>query len=245
MRIFFLLLLFFKAVSAEEIDLSIYEKSLYSPHGEDGILAKIFQLIKPDSKFFIEFGAQDGVSNCITYFLKLQGWKSVSFDRKFENQKTSLYKEFVTGENINSLLRKYAVPYQFDLLSIGLGYNDFYIWKKLSADYQPSVVVIRYNAIHQPNEDKVVKYRPFYCGDKSNYFGASILALYRLGLSKGYTLVYAEASGERLFFIRNDTIDEKQLSFKNTDCLEKLYRSAADYKYTVDTHDQPYVSSLQ
>ncbi|HNA62898.1 MAG TPA: hypothetical protein PKW79_07465, partial [Rhabdochlamydiaceae bacterium] len=63
---------------------------------------------------------------------------------------------------------------------------------------------------------------PYYCGDHTNYFGASILALYRLGRSKGYSLLYAEQTGHRLFFIRDEMIG--QLSFKKMNLVEELYR---------------------
>ena len=54
----------------------------------------------------------------------------------------NLHKEFVTAENINRIFEKYSVPFQFDLLSIDIDYNDFYLWNALDAKYTPFVVVI-------------------------------------------------------------------------------------------------------
>jgi hypothetical protein len=142
----------------------------------------------------------------------------------FEDHSKKLYKEFITAENITSLFDKYNVPHDLALLSIDIDYNDFYVWKALDAKYQPAVVVIEYNASFPPNEDKVVKYKPFYCGDGTNYFGANILALYNLGRSKGYSLVYVEQSGVNLFFIRDDILEKKNLKFKDMNDVEKLYR---------------------
>ncbi len=209
---------------AEEIDLSIYEQSLYSQNGEDGVISKIVQLIGPTSLFCVEFGAYDGIINSNTYLLRLQGWDCLLLDRMFEDRSQKLYKEFITAENITSLFDKYKVPHDLALLSIDIDYNDFYVWKALDKKYQPAVVVIEYNASYSPNEDKIVKYKPFYCGDGTNYYGASILALYNLGRSKGYSLVYVERVGVNLFFIRDDIIEAKNLKFKNMNDVEKLYQ---------------------
>ncbi len=52
-----------------EVDLKNYEKKLYSEHGEYGVLEKIFEIIGPRSKFFVEFGVQDG-TECNKRYLK-------------------------------------------------------------------------------------------------------------------------------------------------------------------------------
>ena len=37
-----------------------YEKSIYSQQGEDGIIARIFELIGTDTKVAVDIGAYDG-----------------------------------------------------------------------------------------------------------------------------------------------------------------------------------------
>ena len=220
----FVFLVSYCFIYAEPVDLSLYEKSFYSQNGEDGVLNKIFQLIGTSSRYCVEFGASDGKTNSNTYLLRLQGWSSLLMDRMYEDSAINLHKEFITAENITALFDKYNVPHDLDLLSIDIDFNDFYVWKALGAKYQPSVVVIEYNATHLPHEDKVVKYQPYFCGEGTNYYGASILALYHLGRSKGYSLVYADKEGVNLFFIRDDILEEKKLQFKDMNDVEKLYR---------------------
>jgi len=236
LKLFISLFLTFSAVcSATSIDLSPNEKSLYSQNGEDGVLAKIFQLLSPSSRYCIELGADDGITMSNTYLLRLQGWSCLLLDRGHELPEQHLYKEFITAENINSLFEKYNAPLEFDLLSIDIHYNDFHIWNAIEAKYRPSVVVIEYNAIYQSEEDKVVKYHPFYSGDGTDYFGASIVALAHLGRSKGYSLVYVEESGCNLFFIRDDLLQERGLIFKDMNDVKQLYRPPA---YTVPNNDK-------
>jgi hypothetical protein len=236
------------SLNGENIDLSKYEKSLYSQNGEDGLLRKLFELIPPKSKFCVEFGAYDGVLNSNTCLLRKQGWKALLLDRLFEAPEIGLHKAFITADNINELFEKYQVPTDLDLISIDIDFNDFYIWQALDRKYRPQVVLIEYNATHLPHENKVVEYRPYYCGDGTNYYGASILALYQLGRSKGYSLVYADQEGVNLFFVRDDLIDQLHLEFKDLNNVEKLYRTpkygnGPNGGHRQDLKNRPYFSA--
>lgn len=206
------------------IDLSIYEKKIHSQNGEDGVLKEIFSLIGTTNKYFVEFGVEAGFE-CNTRNLRENlGWNGLMMDSFNENISINLYKEFITAENINYLFSKYEVPQEFDLLSIDIDYNDFYIWNSLK-QYSPRVVIIEYNATFLPDEDKVIPYDPYGMWDVTNFFGASILSLSKLGESKGYTLVYTENSGVNLFFIRNDLLED--VSFTNVGDVIKLYKFPA------------------
>jgi len=235
-------------VSGEEVNLSKYEKSLFSSHGEDGVLAKIFQLIPASSRTCVELGAGDGMNGSMTYILKRQGWKCLLIDRAYDRPEIGLHKDFITAENINLILEAYQFPHDSDLFVVDIGYNNFHIWRALHADYRPKVVVIGFNSQHAPNEDKVVKYRPLYCGDASNYFSASILAFDQLAKSKGYSLIYAEQTGSNLFFVRDDCLDAKNFTFSNSDSIEKIYtnslsKRASGNGSTPDPKNRPYLTA--
>lgn len=225
------------------IDFQPYEKSLYSQNGEDGILAKIFQLIPPSLSYCVEIGAADGITGSNTYCLRLQGWNSLLLDRAYENTQYNLHKQFLTAENINQIFDKYEVPPKFDLLSIDVGYNDFHLWNALDGKYRPSVVLIAYNGAYGDQVDRVVKYRPFYCGNQTDYFGASILALYHLGKAKGYCLAYAESQGSRLFFIREDLIQVCGLTIQDIDDVQKIYRTPVHERISTEIKNPIFYSS--
>lgn len=229
-------------LAAGEIDPSHHEASLYSQNGEDGVIAYIFQKIGTTSRYCVELGASDGITNSNTYFLLLQGWDSLSLDRSYNVPAYNLHKEFITAENINVLFDKYKVPKDFDLLSIDVDYNTFYLWKAIGDAYRPAVVVVATNATHLPSEDKVVIYHPFYVGDTSVYFGASVLSFYKLGRSKGYSLVYAEKNGCNLFFVRDDIIQSKGLVFKDMNDVEALY-CPASHTPIPDPLNRPFVTA--
>ena len=213
-------------LQADEIDLSKYEKKIYSQNGEDGVAIEIFNLIGVLSKSYVEFGTESG-AECNTHVFREEGWSGLLMDGNWENPSINLRKEFVTAENIVSLFEKYEIAEEFDLLSIDIDFNDFYLWKKISEKYRPRVVIIEYNASHLPDEDKIVFYDPNGGWDRSNYYGASILSLYRLGRAYGYSLVYAESVGVNLFFIRDDIIsslESQGITFKNINDVNAIYR---------------------
>lgn len=230
-----------------EIDLRLYEKKLISQFGEDGVLQKIFNLIGATSRYYVEFGAGNGhfCSN-VKYFREKYGWTGLLLDggcsnKMADNLRINLHKEFITAENICDLFKKYNVPSEFDLISIDIDRNDFYVWKALSAHYRPRVVVIECCPTFNFDEDRVIKYDPRGVWDGSEWYGASCLALFNLGRKLGYSLVHQESAGVNLFFIRDDVIQSSQVKFKNMNNLPKLYTGASK-KFTPGA--KQFVSSL-
>lgn len=234
------LFLFASCLAATEIDLSHHEKGLYSPNGEDGVIAALMRVVPIDRKVCVEFNVKGGVENSSTFLLRKQGWKGILFDRAEEIPSIGLYKEFINAGNVNKFFEKYNVPEEFELLAIHVGFNDFHIWNALDEKYKPMVVLIEYNGSIPADIDKVAKYRPFYLGDDTDYFGAGILSFARLAEAKGYTLVYAESSGTYLFFVRDDLIGDWE--FANASDPEKLYRSAKNERRP-DFKNREYLSS--
>jgi len=232
----------------KNIYLQQYERKVYSQNWEDGVIEKIFEVIKTTNKYYVEFGVENA-NECNTRNLRENcGWTGLLMDGGYENKEIGLYQEFITAENINELFRKYNVPQEFDLLSIDIDYNDFYIWKNLDEIYQPRVVIIEYNASHLPTEDKVVKYDPNAVWDTTNYFGASIRALYNLGKRKGYSLIYAENQGVNLFFVKSSLLSKIEYSFKDTDNVFLIYNSPQygselNVGHRLDDKNREYITS--
>jgi hypothetical protein len=209
---------------SEEIDLSLYEKQLISQQGEDGIIEKIFEVIGATSKYYVDFGASDGhVCSNTKYLREYYGWQGLQMDGRHEDLSINLFKEYVTAENIIPLLNIYNVPKEFDFLSLDIDYNDFYVWKKLSEKFHPRVVCIEYNCVFGPDQDKVIIYDANSSWDCTDYYGASMLAMFRLGQYLGYSLVYQESNAINLFFIRNDVLEASGACFKNQNDIEKLF----------------------
>jgi len=188
----------------ELCNLNLFEQKIYSQNGEDGILKTIFYKIGTTNKFCVEFGVGGGGECNTRYLIEKQGWNFLQMDSRGKST-SSIKKELITAENVNSIFKKYKVPKQFDLLSIDIDFNDYWVWQAIQG-YSPRVVVIEYNASIPPTRSEVVRYDPHARWDGTNYFGASLLALEKLGKAKGYTLVACERRGVNAFFVRDDLI---------------------------------------
>jgi hypothetical protein len=199
-------------------DINLFEQRIYSQNGEDGILKIIFEKIGVTNKFCVEFGVQDGTECNTRYLIEKNGWNFLHMDCG-DDLPVLIKHEIVDAGNINFLLEKYKVPKEFDLLSIDIDFNDYWIWKAIDR-YSPRVVIIEYNASIPPTDSKTVEYDQNVFWDGTNYYGASLLALVKLGKRKGYTLIVCENRGVNAFFVRNDLI-KNNFAIKS---IEELYK---------------------
>jgi len=194
-------------------DLTLYELSVFSQNGEDGVLAEILRRTGTGSKYFVEIGASANEANCI-FLADVLGWRGLFVDAdegEYEALRTKylgiagvqVIRARVARDNVNSLLRESAVPHDIDVLSIDIDGNDYWIWEAL-VDYSPRVVVIEFNASIDPRRQLVQPYSPDQGWDESDFFGASLGALCKLGGKKGYSLAHVDLSGVNSFFVRNE-----------------------------------------
>lgn len=189
---------------------------VYSQSDEDGIIQEIFKRIGTTNRTFIEFGVETGVE-CNTVKLLVEGWSGLwieaaaKYATEIQNHfgpflaqsKLRLSQNLITAENINAVFEQGGMSGDIDFLSIDIDYNDYWVWKALTT-VKPRVVVIEYNATLRPPMSLVVPYDPARSWDGSNYFGASLEALVRLGREKGYRVVGCNYAGANAFFVRDD-----------------------------------------
>ena len=189
---------------------------VYSQADEDGIIQEIFNRIGVTGRTFIEFGVEAGVE-CNTVKLLTEGWSGLwiegserhaaeirrTFEPRLAAGQLKLEGAIVSAENINALIAQAQIAGEVDLLSIDIDYNDYWVWKAIET-VTPRVVVIEYNATLRPPMSLVVPYEPARKWDGSNFFGASLEALVRLGRDKGYRVVGCNYAGVNAFFVRDD-----------------------------------------
>ncbi|HTD39402.1 MAG TPA: hypothetical protein VK671_02190 [Mucilaginibacter sp.] len=207
-----------KYASSKRLNKNEYQ--VFSQNGEDGIIQEIFNRIGYTNKYFIEFGVENGLE-CNSTNLLYKEWnglwiegsikycKQISerFKDMIDGGRLKIYNDFITAENIELIFDKANTPIEPDLLSIDIDYNDYYVWKAITK-YKPRVVIIEYNSVFRPDTHFVVKYNPQRMWDKTSYFGASLLALEKLGNEKGYCLVGCVFSGSNAFFVREDLVGD-------------------------------------
>jgi hypothetical protein len=193
-----------------------YGFKVYSQHDEDGIIQEIFRRIGASARTFVEFGVETGVE-CNTVKLLVEGWRGLwieanaqacnaikaNFDAFLKEQRLTLTQSLVTAENINGLIEKAGFKGEIDVLSVDIDFNDYWVWKAIEI-VSPRVVAIEYNAGLRPPMSLTVPYQPNRAGDGTNFFGASLEALVRLGRQKNYRIVGCNISGSNAFFVRED-----------------------------------------
>lgn len=189
-----------------------HRKTVASQFGEDGVIEKIFSIIKEDrDKWCVEFGAGDGKWCSNTWHLiKNKGWTGALIEaesKRFEDlqttyasipQRVHLIQQFISFSGKNSLdnvLRKTGIPRNFDFLSIDIDGNDYHVWEALKY-HSPKVVIIEFNP-SIPSDIEFIQER-----DMNVRHGASLLALVNLARRKGYEMVYAQ-DGNAIFVKKN------------------------------------------
>jgi hypothetical protein len=202
-------------------NLNMFERRITSQNWEDGIIHAIFEMIGTTNKYYVEFGAEDGTECNTRYVREHNGWSGLLMDGGHECPSIGLQKEFITAENIELMFAKYNVPKHFDLLSIDIDGNDYWVWNAVT-HYDPRVVVIEYNACLPYAPPRTIPYDTAFQWDKTDYYGASLSALVSLGIRKGYTLVATDSRGVNAFFIKND-LAKTHIDLR---APEELYRPA-------------------
>jgi hypothetical protein len=175
-----------------------HRANVTSQIGQDGILAKIFDLIGEGQKFCVEFGAWDGKHLSNTWdLIANKGWGGILIEgdpAKFSGlvathpyPRVKALNRFVhwQGEEaLDNILAGNDAPPEIDLMSIDVDGNDWHIWKSL-VKHRPRVVLIEFNP-SIPNDVFFVQ-----DPDRRYNHGNSLLALIELGKQKGYSLVCA------------------------------------------------------
>jgi hypothetical protein len=191
-----------------------YGFKVYSQNDEDGIIQEIFRRIGVTHRTFVEFGVEAG-TECNTVKLLIEGWRGLwieanaksagriraDFATFIAERRLTLTESRVTAETINALIAAGGMRGEIDFLSVDIDYNDYWVWKAIDV-VAPRVVAIEYNATLRPPLSLTVPYDPDGAWDGTNFHGASLEALVRLGAAKGYRLVGCGMAGVNAFFVR-------------------------------------------
>jgi hypothetical protein len=188
---------------------NIHTPKMYAQFGEEALFDWIYENIGTKSRFLVDFGAgtlSSGLSN--SRYLIEKGWKGLLMDGNPDEENEIIKKEFITAENIVELFDKHQVPYEFDLLSIDIDGNDYWVLEKiLESQYSPRVIINEFNGCIEEHVDKVMTYNPKHAWGENDYYGASFLAFKRLCKKHGYTLVHQIAT-TNMIFIKEDDVPQ-------------------------------------
>jgi len=191
----------------ESIALQAFRCDVTSQSGEDGVIARIFELIGTTNKVCIEFGAAEGRALSNTWSLiNEHGWRGILIEGhpgRFQElqsnyascPRATLINRYIdlAGSSLDTILGEVGCPPEPDFLSIDIDGDDWHIWRSLTA-FLPRLVLIEFNPTI-PNEILFVP-------DPGRRQGCSLRALVDLGQRKGYEL--AATTDGNAFFVRTD-----------------------------------------
>jgi methyltransferase FkbM-like protein len=192
---------------------------VHSQNGEDGILAYLLDRIGPTTRDVVEFGIGDGSECCAANLVLTFGWSAhlleasetdataaAAFFAEYAPGRVRVDHAAVEPDTVDSLLSRHVGPV-FDLLSVDIDGNDFWVLEALHA-VRPRVIVVEYNASFGPERSVTIPYtRGFdrYQAHASGFYhGASLTALARLGERKGYVLAGCDSRGTNAFLVDAD-----------------------------------------
>lgn len=143
-----------------------YRKSIYSSIGNDGVIEKIFDILKIENGFFVEFGAWDGVkgSNCRNLYNK--GWSGI-FIEPDVTRYTDLVKNYKNSENITCInsfvdtsdnkfdnLVSPFIHTEIDFCSIDIDGLDLEVFETFEK-FLPKVICIEGGQMLEPNYPRI------------------------------------------------------------------------------------------
>lgn len=195
------------------------EKKVYSQNGEDGIVQHIFDVVGKTNKIAVEIGVSvtgtDPLGNYIstklennTTLLSKDNWKLYWFDMidpYIIPKNCTFINKCLTKDNIVECFEENGIPKEFDLLSIDIDSNDYYLRDALSG-YSPRVVISEYNGCFDGTVEYIMPYDEDYVwpGEPERNYGVSLKSLTKQADDLGYDLVYCESRGVNAFFVRKD-----------------------------------------
>ena len=221
----------------EANNINDYELKIFSQFGEDGIIDYLIKSLKIEEKNFIEFGVENYEEANTRFLLESRNWSGLIFDSSKEHidfikGKNYYWKqnliakcEFITSENINSLIQEHNGDREVGFLSIDVDGNDYWIWKAINGII-PKIVVIEYNARLGKKKSIVTPYKKDFNRIKEHhssiYFGASLMAIYKLAKEKNYSLVGTNINGSNAFCVHNDVLKNSNIkSLSPEQCFHK------------------------
>jgi hypothetical protein len=168
---------------------------------------QIFEAIGTTNQYFVEVG-YDGLFDKES----IPRWQGLLIDKSGAldiNKKVKVIHQFVTAENINSILTENQVPAETDFFGIDIDGNDYHVLRALTAT-TPRVIITEYNASFGPDRAITIKYDPaFERHGNYHYHGASLMAFAKLLNARDYALVATDYYGINAFFVKRSEILNK------------------------------------
>ena len=198
----------------------------YSQFEEDGIILYIMTMLGICNGTVVEMCCGSG-NECMSANLIINhGFKGYLFDGDplnalrarsfFSAHKDCLlygpeiFNQWITAENIDSLLQQIGCPQDVDFFSLDIDGNDYWIWNAIEW-MKPKVCCFETHNVIPTDLSLTIPYDPSFnawLSPQPEFRSVSLLAMVKLSEKKGYTLIGGHRHGFNVFFLRNDLLSE-------------------------------------
>ena len=193
------------------------EFKVFSQWGDDGIIQYMISKLNLPNNTFVEFGVEYYTESNTRLLLINNNWSGLVIDGSDKHisyiKNDAIYwqyellaiKAFITAENIESLIDKAEFKKEIGILSIDIDGNDYMVWKAIKK-YDPSIVIVEYNAAFGDENPWIVPYDPSFIREQKDFkklfWGTSLLSICDLATEKGYDFVGCNLNGNNAYFIK-------------------------------------------
>lgn len=197
---------------------------------QDFMLNEVFDKIGFTNRFFVEFGARMPQRLNSAHFRLNCGWPGLLMDgapgatpngacphcpdihellNAPDNAPVRLRQAFISMENVNDVFAKHNVPNSFDLLTIDIDSQDYWVLKGLNnTRFLPRVVCVEFSSYFDISKPFVPKYNPNKVWNPPEVTGSSLVALNHLMTSRGYSYV-GQVAGVHAIFVLDSELHEE------------------------------------
>jgi hypothetical protein len=190
----------------------------YSQYGEEGYLRFIFENVGVKDGFFVDLGANDGKYLSNTRYFKEHGWSGILIDgQEFKG----VHRHYITAENINELLKRYGVQNEFDLLSIDIDGNDYWVLRKILSCFRPRLIISEYNS--EFTDARTIEYDPTFHFRATDYYGYTFEAGLKLAEEFGYRVIFQNCN-LNMYYLRKDLLEDPEMEIQVPHEMEERWR---------------------
>lgn len=200
--------------SGEIETLADTEFSVFSQWGEDGIIAWLVHVLRPEHRSFVEFGVEDYRESNTRFLLMSQNWSGLIIDGSQDNiaavQSDDIaYKNdlrtrvaFIDRDNINNLVDEAKLGDRLGLLSTDIDGIDYWVLEQIR--HRATIITVEYNQLFGdeplsvPYDSGFIRLKKHWSG---MYWGASLSAFRHLLEGRGYVFVGTNRAGTNAFFV--------------------------------------------
>lgn len=226
------------------------EFRVFSQFGDDGIIQWLVRQLPGLPKRFVEFGVEDYSESNTRFLMVNNNWRGLVMDGSAANMARlkrrkwfwrydlTAKAQFLTRENVDSLIAEWLGGEPLGLLHIDVDGNDYWLWEAIHCA-SPAIVILEYNALFGSGRAITIPYvsdfRRFKAHYSGQYFGASLAALTCLAQKKGYTFLGCNSAGNNAYFARSDLVGPKLARISETaSFVEPAFRESRDNKGRLD-----------